>query len=439
MPSALPDGEPAPRDGSLPASSCAGLGDRPFGVYLHVPFCATRCGYCDFNTYTADRAGRRRRRRPSYAGTRDRRGPAGPPGARRRRPAGARRCSSAAARRPCCRRPTSARLLAAVRDEFGLAAGAEVTTEANPDSVDAGVAGGAARGRLHPGLVRHAVGGAARARHPRPHPRPGPGRRRSSPGRGRPGFERVSLDLIYGTPGESLDDWRRQPRRGARAASPTTSRPTRSIVEDGTRLAGRVRRGELPAPDDDDLADKYVLADEVLAAAGFGWYEVSNWARGERPRCRHNLGYWRGDDWWGVGPGAHSHVGGVRWWNVRHPAAYAGRLAAGDSPAAGARGARRRSSGASSGCCSGSGSREGLPARPTSPTAGRAGRRPRGRRRPARPGRAGRRPRGADAARPAARRRRGARPARLSRPWLVSAGRSRPAGPADAGRGRSAR
>ena len=95
------------------------------------------------------------------------------------------------------------------------------------------------------------------------------------------------------------------------------------IVEEGTRLAGRIRRGELPMPDDDVLADDYLLADEVLAAAGFAWYEVSNWATTPAARCRHNIGYWTSDDWWGAGPGAHSHVGGVRWWNVKHPAAYA--------------------------------------------------------------------------------------------------------------------
>ena len=105
------------------------------------------------------------------------------------------------------------------------------------------------------------------------------------------------------------------------------------IVEEGTALARQVRRGELPMPDDDDLADKYLLADELLTAAGLGWSEVSNWARDDAARCRHNLLYWRGADWWGVGPGAHSHVGGVRWWNVKHPSAYAERLGAGLSPA----------------------------------------------------------------------------------------------------------
>ena len=102
-------------------------------------------------------------------------------------------------------------------------------------------------------------------------------------------------------------------------------------MEDGTSLARRIRRGELPAPDDDDLADKYLLADELLSTAGLAWYELSNWARPGHP-CRHNLAYWRSQDWWGIGPGAHSHINGVRWWNVRHPTRYAARLAAGQSP-----------------------------------------------------------------------------------------------------------
>jgi oxygen-independent coproporphyrinogen-3 oxidase len=146
------------------------------------------------------------------------------------------------------------------------------------------------------------------------------------------GFEQVSLDLIYGTPGESLDDWRRS-LESALACGPDHVSAYALIVEDGTALARRVGRGDLPAPDDDDLADKYVLADEALTAAGLSWYELSNWARDEAARCRHNLLYWRGGDWWGIGPGAHSHVGGVRFWNVRSPRTYAARIAAGVSPA----------------------------------------------------------------------------------------------------------
>jgi coproporphyrinogen III oxidase-like Fe-S oxidoreductase len=144
----------------------------------------------------------------------------------------------------------------------------------------------------------------------------------------------VSLDLIYGTPGESRDDWR-QSVEAAVACEPDHLSAYALVVEEGTRLAARVRRGEVRPPEDDDEADKYELADDLLAAAGFHWYEVSNWARTPAAECRHNLGYWRGDDWWGIGPGAHSHVGGVRWWNVRHPTAYARRLATGRSPGQG--------------------------------------------------------------------------------------------------------
>jgi oxygen-independent coproporphyrinogen-3 oxidase len=146
------------------------------------------------------------------------------------------------------------------------------------------------------------------------------------------GFEQISLDLIYGTPGESLADWRRS-LDAATACEPDHVSAYSLIVEEGTALARQVRSGVLPMPDEDDLADKYVLAEEVLSAAGLGWYEVSNWARDEAARCRHNELYWTSQNWLGIGPGAHAHVGGVRWWNVKHPTAYAARLAEGRSPA----------------------------------------------------------------------------------------------------------
>jgi oxygen-independent coproporphyrinogen-3 oxidase len=147
------------------------------------------------------------------------------------------------------------------------------------------------------------------------------------------GFEQVSLDLIYGTPGETDEDWRTS-LAAAIATDVDHVSAYSLIVEPGTRLAARVARGELPPTDDDVLADRYAIADEMLTGAGFEWYEVSNWARSASSQARHNLLYWTGGDWWGIGPGAHSHVGGVRWWNVKHPRAYASRLAAGESPAA---------------------------------------------------------------------------------------------------------
>ncbi|MDX6229658.1 MAG: hypothetical protein QOI76_3048, partial [Frankiales bacterium] len=165
--------------------------------------------------------------------------------------------------------------------------------------------------------------------------------RRHTPGRSaavvaearRAGFEHINLDRLDGTPGESVDDWRAS-LEAAIGAGPDHVSAYALIVEDGTRLAGQVRRGELPMPDDDVLADRYLIADELLSSAGLHWYEVSNWASDRSARCLHNELYWRSADWWGFGPGAHSHVGGVRWWNVKHPSAFAARLTAGDSPAA---------------------------------------------------------------------------------------------------------
>jgi oxygen-independent coproporphyrinogen-3 oxidase len=222
-------------------------------------------------------------------------------------------------------------MLAAVRDEFGLAPGAEVTTEANPESVDPAYL----EALLEAGFTRVSFGMQSASSHvlkilDRQHT---PGRAlQAVKEASAAGFEHVNLDLIYGTPGESLDDWRTS-LESALSAQPDHVSAYALIVEDGTQLARRIRRGEVPMPDDDDLADKYVLADEMLSAEGLRWYEVSNWARSTAARCRHNELYWRGDTWWGIGPGAHSHVGGVRWWNVKHPSAYAERIAAAESPA----------------------------------------------------------------------------------------------------------
>jgi len=224
------------------------------------------------------------------------------------------------------------RVLAGIRDRFGLAPGAEVTTEANPDSVTPESLRVLADG----GFTRVSIGmqsavPSVLATLERTHD-PANVRRAVDAARG--AGLKVSVDLIYGTPGESLQDWRTS-LEAATALGPDHVSAYALVVEEGTKLAAQVRRGQVPAPEDDDEAAKYELADEVLAAAGFGWYEVSNWARTPQDRCRHNEGYWAEGDWWGVGPGAHSHVGGVRWWNVKHPNAFAGRLSSGQSPAAG--------------------------------------------------------------------------------------------------------
>ncbi|MEU4602223.1 radical SAM family heme chaperone HemW [Kribbella sp. NPDC023972] len=329
MPSTLPEGEVAPRDGALPESAVREAGTRPLGFYLHVPFCASRCGYCDFNTYTAKELGGGASQ-ASYAETAI-------------REVHLARRALAGLDRPVDTvffgggTPTLlpakdlGRMLAAVRDEFGLAADAEVTTEANPESVDPRYL----EQLLEVGFTRVSFGMQSASSQvlkilDRQHT---PGRALQAVKEATAaGFEHVNLDLIYGTPGESLDDWRAS-LESALSADPDHVSAYALIVEDGTQLARRIRRGELPMPDDDDLADKYLLADEMLSAQGLTWYEVSNWARNEDARCRHNELYWRGDTWWGIGPGAHSHVGGVRWWNVKHPSAYAERLDAGVSPA----------------------------------------------------------------------------------------------------------
>jgi len=331
MPSALPAGQSAPSDGSLPEQALHEIPRRPLGIYIHVPFCTTRCGYCDFNTYTAAELGSE-------------------PGASR---AGyveaaiqelelaARVLGSATPAistifvgggTPTVLPPDDlGRLITAVRERFGLVEDAEVTTESNPESVDA-----ASLHRLRElGFNRMSFGMQSVVPHvlatlDRVH---SPGRPQQAVAEAQAaGFANTSLDLIYGTPGESEADWRAS-LEAAIAASPEHISAYALIVEEGTRLAARIRRGELSPPDDDVLADKYLLADEQLSVAGYTAYEVSNWATSAEMRCRHNLGYWRSDNWWGIGPGAHSHIGGVRWWNVKHPRAYASRLAQDVSPA----------------------------------------------------------------------------------------------------------
>ena len=326
MPGTLPDGEPVPRDGSLPASALGAVGARGFGVYVHVPFCASRCGYCDFNTYTASELGGGASR-DAYADT---------VLAELRLAAATvepRRVDTVffGGGTPTLLDPDDlAKILDGIDKTWGLAEGAEVTTEANPESVTPD----SLRRLRQSGFTRISLGMQSAS----------PGvlailDRRHTAGRAtdaarearEAGFEHVNLDLIYGTPGETAGDF-----AGSLAAVIDAGVDHVSayslIVEDGTRMAGRMRRGELPFPDDDVAADRYLAADAALGAAGFSWYEVSNWARSAQARCRHNLLYWTGGDWWGLGPGAHSHVGGVRWWNVKHPTDYATRLAEGASP-----------------------------------------------------------------------------------------------------------
>ncbi len=301
----------------------------PFGVYVHVPFCAVRCGYCDFNTYTATELGGGGSQ-AAYAGHAIEEveyaatvlGPNRPEvstvffggGTPTLLPAG-----------------DLTRILEAVGSAFGLAPGAEVTTEANPDSVTRESLAALRAGgfnRVSFGMqsaVPHVLRVLERTHDPANVVRAVAWAREA-------GFEQVSLDLIYGTPGESVADWLASVE-AALACEPDHVSAYSLIVEEGTRLARQVRMGAIPAPEEDDLAEKYVVADDAFAAAGLQWYEVSNWARNAAARCRHNELYWTSASWWGIGPGAHSHVAGERWWNVKHPSAYAARINAGESPA----------------------------------------------------------------------------------------------------------
>ena len=328
---AQPDGDVPPLDGSLPASAQAGAESRTLSAYIHVPYCRVRCGYCDFNTYTAEELG---------------------PGANRSDWAGnlaheVELASRVLADFPA--RPVStvffgggtptllpaadlACALERVRDAFGLAADAEVTTEANPDTLSPEYVAQLAEAgftRVSMGMqsaVPHVLATLDRTHNPEQVPKAVQWVKDAG--------MQVSVDLIYGTPGESAEDWQRSVE-AAVAMEPDHISAYSLIVEPGTKMGAQVRRGELPMPDEDDLADKYAAADAAFSAAGLHWYEVSNWACSADHECRHNNAYWTGQDWWGFGAGAHSHIGGVRFWNAKHPRAWADRLGQGQSPAIG--------------------------------------------------------------------------------------------------------
>lgn len=316
---------PPPPD-HLPLAAADGGGAR-FGLYVHVPFCARRCGYCAFNTYAVEGTDPAARYRRYLEGVR----------------AELELASVALADAPAVTSiylgggtptllggPALASILAAVRSRLRLAPDVEVSVEANPEAVDQRLLdqlAGCGVDRMSFGLQsadpsvlelldrRHrperALAAVAEAR--------------------RAGIRSVSLDLIAGTPGESDSSWQATVE-AALSAQPDHLSVYSLTIEAGTKLAARVRSGALPAPDDDQQADRYLWTDQRLERAGYRWYEISNWATAAEHRCRHNLGYWRNDDWWGVGPGAHSHRGRRRWWNQRDPERWAAQVLAGRLP-----------------------------------------------------------------------------------------------------------
>ncbi len=297
--------------------------------YVHIPYCARRCGYCDFNTYTpselsisSDLSGVSRDYIDLLIAEIN----------------SARKISKAdlvptiffGGGTPTLMEPADlGRVVTAIKNNFDLAPNAEITTEANPDTVtpaklaelrEAGI------NRISFGMqsaVPHVLAALDRTHNPANVARSVNDARAA-------GFDEVSVDLIYGTPGESMSDW--QESIDVALSLPISHISAYAlIVEQGTKLGAQVKRGEVVMPDDDETADKYVLADAKFGAAGLNWYELSNWSKAGS-ESRHNLAYWNGDNWWGAGPGAHSHIDGRRWWNVKHPTAYKEKISSGQSP-----------------------------------------------------------------------------------------------------------
>lgn len=321
----LPSGDPAPLDGSLPSSASVGLADRTFHAYLHIPFCRVRCGYCDFNTYTSNEL--RGVTQNSFLDNLH---------------SEIEFSKSVITPREFSTvffgggTPTQlepAQLVAALgklSKEFGIVSGAEITTEANPDNVNDHYLQALADG----GFTRVSIGmqsavPSVLATLDRTHNPENVSRAVTAAKKA--GLQ-VSVDLIYGTPGESISDWRTSVERALELGVDHISAYS-LIIEPGTKLAQQIKNGKVADIDEDEQAEKYELADELFAAAGFSWYEISNWSTSVETRSAHNLAYWRSNDWWGYGPGAHSHIDGTRWWNQKHPASYAEPLVAGLSPA----------------------------------------------------------------------------------------------------------
>lgn len=290
-----------------------------FHGYVHVPFCKVRCGYCDFNTYTATElqgypqtafianlqveielakqsVGKRELQTVFFGG--------GTP----------------------TLLPASelAEALELLRQNFGIADGAEVTTEANPDTVDETylqILKEAGFNRLSFGMqsaVPEVLATLERTHNP--------AAVATNVAIAKGLRFQTSVDLIYGAPGETMEQWQ-ESVRVALAMETDHISAYALIVEPATKLARQIASGEKPEPDEDLQADKYEWLDTELAKAGFEWYELSNWARGDVATSKHNIAYWQGRDWWGFGPGAHSHVAGRRWSNVKHPTTYAKMLA----------------------------------------------------------------------------------------------------------------
>ena len=293
--------------------------------YIHIPYCVKRCGYCDFNTYTPSELkveSSLTEISHSYIDLII------------EEIAMARANSTATTvptiffggGTPSLMEPSDlARVIDAIGQRFSLDSDCEITMEVNPDTLTLD----RLRGYFEAGINRLSIGMQSAVPHvlhvlDRTH---NPANIEIAVGWAREvGFKEISLDLIYGTPGESIEDWQAS-IDAALALDISHISAYALIVEDGTKLAAQVRRADVIIPDDDETADKYIIADDRFRSQGFEWYEISNWAK-PGSECRHNVAYWKGANWWGIGPGAHSHIDGRRWWNVKHPTAYRDRIQA---------------------------------------------------------------------------------------------------------------
>ena len=322
---ALPEGSPAPLDGNL--TNLFDLVNKPFSLYVHVPYCSKRCGYCDFNTYTPSELDREDQIESWL--------------------------NSAVKEIELARRVLKEELtidtiffgggtpslldsntvdnfIQSVKSNFKLKPGLEITIEANPDSITEEKS----QRWLNSGINRVSIGMQSSTKEvlkklDRTH---NPDNVSHSVDiLKKSGFDNFSLDLIYGTPGESLNDWENS-LKDAIALNPPHISAYSLVIEPGTKMGAQLNRGEISQVNDDEAADKYQLADEILNKNNYSWYEISNWAKKDK-ECKHNLNYWLGNNWWGIGPGAHSHVNGVRWWNHKLPKVWRELLEKQNSPA----------------------------------------------------------------------------------------------------------
>ena len=322
---ALPEGDPAPIVGELPNKG--DLKSKPFSLYVHVPYCAKRCGYCDFNTYVPSELDKDDQIQSWL--------------------------TSAIKELDLIKKVTKQDLvidtiffgggtpsllepevinefLENVSRRYSLKPKIEITLEANPDTItqeksDYWLASGI--NRISIGMqssTKNVLQTLDRTHNPE-------NVLNSVKILKDAGFINYSLDLIYGTPGESLEDWDKT-LNDALALEPPHISAYSLVIEPGTKMGAQLNRGEISNVSDDDAADKYSLAEQVFSSHKYEWYEISNWSRSEM-QCQHNLNYWRGNNWWGIGPGAHSHINGVRWWNEKLPKNWREKLTRNQSPA----------------------------------------------------------------------------------------------------------